>query len=367
MSIGATLLSILLLITTLLLGSCGNQAITSKQDFGIDLKHYFPQKKTIIVSNDYLQGNLFITSKDTYSINQSSDNKAIIKDYKESALFNQPEKTIVHDFTIEVDDTIALITGPYGKTILLQNKNAWTESSAKWYDAISEQKEITNTGLTITTKAGTFTDCLEITETVIEKKCYFLWLFGDKMITKEYWAPSLGKILSRLTINDHDDGVNFEVVRIQVEDTLLPQDLAIAGLRAGISTLEDAKNLLGNSPKISPFYINDGPPRPGEPPKPIGYIYEGDNLRIIAAVKAPQTIVDIRAKSASILTQKGIKIGDTTEKLLQLYGKPKLISDNSNNSIKSYRYQVTNNPTHDRLLFLVKDNQVISIINTRLP
>lgn len=151
--------------------------------------------------------------------------------------------------------------------------------------------------------------------------------------------------------------------------TLKPEDMILGGVRVGINKLDDAKAILGDSPRVTSLKENtpDGIIDTG------ALIYKSDNgkggVQVIAYCKdnANGLILQTIITTPQIATSRGIKVGEGVEKIIGAYGEPLLVS-NKPDGVTWYRYSVEDSDKiKDRLTFMVSNSKIISIVNSRLP
>ena len=90
-------------------------------------------------------------------------------------------------------------------------------------------------------------------------------------------------------------------------------DLILGGVSINVNTIKDASRLLGANPSINPFLVEGNP---------AGMTYETEKVIIQSNSKDNDRIVFIAIKENSIATNRGIKVGDSKEKVEDAYGRP---------------------------------------------
>lgn len=198
------------LIFILLFTACSKETISQStlNVTSINISDYFPiQADAQLTYNSCTEkGEVWnITNKTTSSIQTKGDSKICFvvektaTTFKDSSNINWEnditytinQNSIIQTKSVNIGVTDITNTNP--KTILL-NKPEWKNK----YDN-KEDCKITGTNLTIATKAGEFSNCIEVTEEVD--------LSNEIISTKKYYAPKVGLVLTKLK-----DKSNFFVV-----------------------------------------------------------------------------------------------------------------------------------------------------------
>ena len=148
----------------------------------IDLKNYFPQKqKCIKMYSTYNNGKLFSNTMDTIEKENSKDD--------ENIYISSDSDGIKRRYSVGKDIVKSLDLNDLSKeatTILTMQKSEWLLGKGKSFEI---KAKITDTTKEISTKAGVFEECIEVTSTEIK---------NDKVIftMKEYYAPNSGLVYS---------------------------------------------------------------------------------------------------------------------------------------------------------------------------
>lgn len=188
------------LIFILLFTACSKETISKStlNVSNINISDYFPiQADEQLTYNSYTEKGevLEITNKTTSSIQTKGDSKICFVVEKTTTTFkDSPNINLENDITYTINQNSIIqtksvniggtgITNTNPKTILL-NKPEWKNK----YDD-KEDCKITGTNLTIATKAGEFSNCIEVTEEVG---------ISDEIISsKKYYAPNVGLVQTK--------------------------------------------------------------------------------------------------------------------------------------------------------------------------
>lgn len=182
----------------LLLSGCGNSAISNADLKNLDVGSYFPEDSSTATYDTYNAPSNNVVVEETNITHQVSQNKfvilttatgqaAIVRDSQVAYAVNRNE-------IIQIGVSNSLTGTSNNQKIILANTSQWTAEP-------SETDTITGLNKTITVKAGTFNNCIEVTSEV---------KFGnDKVFNKSYYAPHVGLILKEIKDKNNPQYVKF--------------------------------------------------------------------------------------------------------------------------------------------------------------
>lgn len=208
---------IITLFFVLLFSACSEQAISQStlNSNSINISEYFATDPNLILTyNTYANTKLYATTIQTSSlVSSDKDSKAYKIIEKTSAMSDEEGKNVSleNQITYKID-TNSIIEIKSVNIGLLGNTNTNPKTilsnKSKWKNKYDDKEECTITGInqTITTKAGTFSNCIEVTEDVD--------LSNETVSSKKYYAPKVGLILTKLKNKSNYDIIE-ELVNIK--------------------------------------------------------------------------------------------------------------------------------------------------------
>lgn len=188
-------------IFILLFSSCSKETISQStlNASNINIADYFSTEDNVqLTYNSYTEKGevICITNKTTSSIENKGDSKIYFVEEKTATTFKDSSNVNFENhitYTINPNSIIQTKSVNIGVTgITNNNPKTILLDKPKWKNEYGDKEDckITDINQTITTKAGTFSNCIEVTEEVD--------LSDEVACSKKYYAPKVGLILMKI-------------------------------------------------------------------------------------------------------------------------------------------------------------------------